>query len=237
VFTAFVFRFDGFSDPIELTATNLPKGVSCPRQVIGTGQSRGTLVLTCDADAADWDGFVRIEARSGDKKYAVRPFTVNWPLPNAQANQIPNAPMLTRMDRGDGLALAVRGEAPFALTPTETKLTAKPGGKLEVTLKVTRKDTFKDAIAIVSAHPSFGPRPQNNNPFPPVGTSQPGGSEIKLSIDVQGTLPSGEHTLVLRALSAAPPPKGNNQPARAIVNYAVVPITVIIEGGSAPKKK
>ncbi len=237
VFTAFVFRFDGFADPIELVATNLPKGVNCPRQVIGTGQSRGTLVLTCDKDAADWEGFVRIEAKSGDKKYAVRPFTVTWPVPNAQANQIPNTPLLSRMDRGDGLAIAVRGEAPFALTPTETKLTVKPGGKLEVTLKVSRKDTFKDAIAIVSAHPSFGPRPQGNQPFPPVGTSQPGGTELKLSVDVLGTLPSGEHTLVLRALSAAPPPKGNNQPARAIVNYALVPITVTVEGAPTPKKK
>jgi hypothetical protein len=238
VFTAFAFRFDGFSDPIELVATNLPKGVNCPRQVIGTGQSRGTLVLTCDKDAADWEGFVRIEAKSGDKKYAVRPFTVTWPVPNAQANQIPNTPLLSRMDRGDGLAIAVRGEAPFALTPTETKLTVKPGGKLDVTLKVSRKDTFKDAIQIVSAHPSFGPRPQNNAPFPPVGTSQPGGTELKLSVDVLGTLPSGEHTLVLRALSAAPPPKGNNnQTPRAIPNYALVPITVTVEGAPTPKKK
>jgi hypothetical protein len=235
VFTAFVFRFDGFADPIELVATNLPKGVTCPRQVIGTGQSRGTLVLTCDKDAADWDGFVRIEAKSGDKKHAVRPFSVTWAAQNVQQNQVPNTPLLSRMDRGDGLAIAVRGEAPFALTPTETKLTTKPGGKLEVTLKVTRKDTFKDAIQIVSAHPSFGPRPQGNQPFPPVGTSQPGGTELKLSVDVLGTLPSGEHTLVLRALSAAPPPKGNNQPARAIPNYALVPITVTVEGGTAPK--
>lgn len=229
VFTVFAFRFDGFDGPIELGAENLPRGVKCPKQSIGPGQTRGTLVLTCDKPAADFEGFVTVTGTAGELKQTARPFTVTWPVVGQQANQPPpNSPMLTRMDRGPGLALAVRGEAPFALTPTETALTAK-GGKVEVTLKVTRDANFKDAIAIYSASANLGPRPQGGQPLPAVGTVQPNSTEIKLSLDVPATLPPGAHVLVLRGQSAAPAPKGGNNAPRAYPNFATVPIRVTVE--------
>jgi hypothetical protein len=236
VFAVFVFRFDGFADAIELSAENLPKGVACPKQVIGPGQTRGNLVLTATADAAEWDGFVTITAQSGNLKRTARPFTITWPAVNAQQNQVPNTPMITRLDRGDGLALAIRGEAQFTLVPVEKELTAKAGAKVDVTLKITRKDTFKDPIAILAATPGFGPKPQGNQPYPPVGTAPPASNEIKVSVDIPATLASGTHSLVLRAQNGSPPPKGgNNAPLRVTPSYAVAPITVTIEG--APKKK
>lgn len=229
VFTVFVFRFDGFDGPIELGAENLPRGVKCPKQSIGPGQTRGTLVLTCEKPAADFEGFVTITGTAGDLKHTARPFTVTWPVVGQQANQQPpNSPMLTRLDRGPGLALAVRGEAPFALTPTETALTAK-GGKVEVTLKVTRDANFKDPIAIYSASANLGPRPQGGQPLPVAGTAQPNSTEIKLSLDVPATLPPGTHALVLRGQSAAPAPKGGNNVLRAYPNFATVPILVKVE--------
>lgn len=233
VFAVFVFRFDGFNDTIELSASSLPKGVTCPPQVIGPGQTRGTLVLVADAGAEDWDGFVKIEAKAGDLKRTARPFTITWPALGVQQNQVPNTPMITRMDRGDGMALAIRGEAPFTLTPTEKELTAKPGGKLDVTLKVTRDAKFKDGISIVSATPNFGPRPQGNNPSPPVGTAAGDAKEVKVSLDIPNGLSPGTHTLVLRGVSAVPVPKGggNNAPLRVQPTYAALPITVKIEGG------
>lgn len=227
VYTVFVFRFDGFNDAIELSAENLPKGVKCPPQVIGVGQTRGSLVFLADSIAEEWEGFVKVYAKSGKLKHTARPFTVSWPAVGVQQNQIPNTPMITRMDRGEGLALAIRGDAPFTLTPTETELTAKPGSKLEVTLKITRDAKFKDAIAIYSATPNIGPRQQGNQPVPPVGTAQPGGTEIKLSLDIPNALPPGTHTLVLRGQSGAPVPKGgNNAPLRVTPTYPAVPITV-----------
>ncbi len=237
VFAVFVFRFDGFDGAIELTADKLPPGVTCPKQFIGPGQTRGALVLTADKDAEDLDGFVKVTATAGELKHAVRPFTVTWPAVGVQQNQIPNTPMITRMDRGDGLAFAVRGDSPFTLTPTETAFAAKAGGKIDVTLKVTRKETFKDGIAVISAAPNFGPKPANNQPAAPVGTAAAGSAEIKVSVDIPANLPPGTHTLVLRGQSAAPVPKGgNNAILRPVPTYAAVPITVVVEGGP-PKKK
>jgi hypothetical protein len=234
LFSVFVFRTDGFNGPIALSAANLPPGVTCPPQVIGAGQTRGTLVLLADKSAKDWDGFVTVTGTAEKLKHDARPFTVTWPVPGQQANQPPpNAPMITRMDRGPGLALAVRGDAPFTLTPVGKELTTKAGGKLEVTLKVTRDPKFKDGIQVFSAVPNFGPRQQGNNPVPPLTTIAADKNEVKVSVDVQPNTPAGTYTLVLRGQSAVPPPKG--PAARLVATYPAVPITVVIEGG--PKKK
>ncbi len=233
LFTVFVFRMDGFNDAITLEAKNLPTGVKCPPQVIGVGQTRGTLVLIADADAKDWDGFVTITGSAEKLTSSARPFTVTWTPTGLQANQPPpNIPMLTRMDRGSGLALAVRGTAPFTLTPVESELKAKAGDKLEVTLKVTRDAQFKDAIQVFSAVPNFGPKQQGNNPLPPLATIAADKSESKLSVDVPANLPPGTYTLVLRGQAGALPPKGGN--ARQVPTYPAIPISVVIEG---PKKK
>lgn len=242
VFAVFVFRFDGFNDAIELGAAKLPKGVKCPKQFIGAGQTRGTLVLTCDKDAADWEGFVAITAKSVPAAAdtipdtVARPFTVTWPAVGVQANQPPpNSPMITRMDRGDGLALAIRGDTPFTLTPTEKAVVAKPNGKIDVTLKVERDAKFKEPVQLFAATPNFGPRQQGGQPIQPIGTAQPASTEIKLSVDVPPNLPPGTHTLVLRGQSAVAPKAPNNAPLRPVPTYAALPITVTIEG--APKKK
>jgi len=232
-FAVFVFRFDGFTDAIELTADNLPEGVKCPPQVIGEGQTRGILVLTAESDVDDWVGFVKIYGKSGDLKRDARPFTITWPPVGANANQPPpNIPMITRMDRGDGMALAIRGEPPFTLTPTETELTAKAGGKLEVTLKVSRDVKFKDAIQIFNLT-DLNTRQRGNQPPQPLATAAAKSNEVKVSIDIPNNLLPGTHMIVLRGQSAAPVPKGrNNAPLSVQQTYPTVPILVKIEGGS-----
>ncbi|MBA4191951.1 MAG: hypothetical protein C0467_28560 [Planctomycetaceae bacterium] len=235
LFTVFAFRMDGFNDAITLTAKDLPTGVKCPPQVIGAGQTRGTLVLIADADAKDWDGFVTITGTADKLSSTARPFTVTWTPTGLQANQPPpNVPMLTRLDRGPGLALAVRGTAPFSLTPVESEVKGKAGEKLELTLKVTRDAQFKEGIQVFSAVPNFGPKPQGNNPAPPLATIAADKSESKVSVDVPANTPPGTYTLVLRGQVAAPTPKGGN--ARPVATYPAIPVTVVIEG-PAPKKK
>jgi hypothetical protein len=230
LYTVFVFRMDGFNDAITLTAKDLPEGVTCPPQVIGPGQTRGTLVLTAEKDAKDWDGFVSITATSGNLKHEARPFSITWPVIGIQPGQPPpNIPMITRMDRGPGLALAVRGDAPFSLTPTEDEVTARPGGKIELTLKVARDEKFKDAIQIFSATPNFGPRQAPNQPAPLIVTVGADKTEAKISLDVPANTPPGTYTLVLRGQSPAPPPKGGLPILRAAPTYPSVPVTVVVE--------
>lgn len=239
MFAVFVFRFDGFNDAITLTAANLPPGAVCSPQVIGARETRGSLVLIADSDAKDWDGFISVIGTSGALKHEARPFTITWSAQGLQPNQPPpNSPMITRMDRGPGLALAIRGDSPFMLTPTEKELKAKPGTKLEVTLAVARNEKFKDAIQVFSASPTFGPRQQGNNPPQPLTTIPADKKEAKVSVDVPANLTPGTYTLVLKGQSAAPPPKAG--PGRPVLPYPTiptVPLTIVIEGKETPKKK
>jgi len=190
-------------------------------------------VLTADADAKEWDGFVTITGTADKQTSIARPFTVIWTPTGLQANQpAPNVPMLTRLDRGPGLALAVRGTAPFTITPVEKELTVKAGDKLELTLKVTRDDKSKDAIQVFSAVPNFGPKQQGNNPLPPVTTIAADKSEAKVSVEVAANTPPGTYTLVLRGQLGGPAPKGGTP--RAVPTYPAIPVTVVVEGA---KKK
>lgn len=227
LFAVFVFRLDGFSDAIALEAKNLPPGVTCPPQSIPAGQSRGTLVLLADTRAKDWDGFITVTGSAGKLERTARPFSVTWPIPGVQANQAPpNVPTITRLDRGPGLALAVRGAAPFSLTPLEKELKTTPGGKLEVTLRVKRDAAFKDSIAVFSAVPGFGPRQQGNQPPKSIATLTSDKQEAKVTIEVAGNLAPGVYSLVLNGQSGAPQPKGPNaQPHPA---FPTVPITVVV---------
>jgi hypothetical protein len=236
LFNVYVFRFDGFNETITLRASNLPPGVVCPSQVIGVGQTRGALVLSADPQAKDWEGIIAISGSSGSLAHNARPFSVTWSAQGIQPNQPPpNAPMLTRMDRGPGLALAIRGDAPFTLTPLEKELKGKPGDKLEVMLKVTRNEKFKDAIQVFSAVPNFGPRQQGNNPPQPLTTIAADKTEAKVIIDIPQNLPTGTYSLVLRGQSAVPPPK--TATLRPVSTYPSLPIAVLVEGKEPIRKK
>jgi hypothetical protein len=240
--SVFVYRFDGFDGPVTLTAADLPKGVSCPPQVVGPGQTRGTLVLTADADAADWAGFVTVKGKAtvgGEtRESAARPFTVTWLTPGTQVSQAPpNTPVLVRMDRGPGLALAVRGEAPFKLTvASDGPVKGTVGGKVELTVKVERKAGFKDVVSVYSGTPGIGPRQQGNNPLPPLATIAADKTEVKVSLDLPPTLPGGTHAVVVRGQAGAAPPKGNNN-ARVPTTYPAAPVAVEVEGKGVPPKK
>jgi hypothetical protein len=236
LFNIYAWRFDGFDGPITLTTDNLPKGLTCSPQILGANQSRGVLVLTAADDAADWAGFITVRgsATAEGKKLteAARPFSIIWPIPGVPAGQpAPNTPMLARLDRGPGLALAIRGDAPFLLTTAESgPIKAAPGGKIELTVKVKRDAKFKDAVQIYSATPGFGPRQQGGQPPAPVGTIAADKSEVKVTLDVGQNTLSGQHTLVLRGVPGAAAPKGGNQNQRVPVSFPTSPITIEVEG-------
>lgn len=229
LFNVYVFRLDGYSDSITLTAEGLPKGTTCPPQTIGAGQTRGTLVLSSSSEADDWAGFITIKGTSAKLSHNARPFSVTWSVPGFQPNQpAQNIPMIARMDRGPGLALAVRGSAPFRLiAKADEPIKVKAGAKVELALKVERTAAFKEPIQVFSGTPGIGPRQQGNQPPTPVATVDANTDEAKLTLDVQQNLPPGTYTLVLTGRSGVPVPKGPN--AKPVPSYPAAPVTVIVE--------
>ncbi len=235
----FVFRFDGFNDAIELGASKLPKGVTCPPQVIGPGQTRGRFVLVADKDAETGTASFRFTRQAGERE--ARGATLHGHVARGRDATGTTAAELAD-DYADGPRRRARGRdsrrAPFTLTPTETELTAKPGSKLDVTLKVTRDAKFKDVITIISAAPNIGSHARRGTTRTRrSASSRPTEGEVKLSVDIPNALPPGNHTLVLRGVRCGVPrPRRAGTTRRfAQPTCAALPITVTVEG--SPKKK
>ncbi len=240
--TVYVGRFDGFDGPITLTAENLPPGVACPPQVVGPGLTKATLVLTAGPDAKDWAGFVMVKGAATIKEAAVshaaRPFSVTWAIPG-QGTQIPATPVLSRLDRGPGLALAVRGEAAYSLAVASDKpLTAKPGDKLEVTLKLTRGKDVKDAVQVQPGSFFLMKRDGGNTPPAPLATFEADKDEVKVSVDVPDKLPAGTYSVVFRGVVPDAAAKGGgNNPKPPKSAYPSVPVAVEVVAKEVPAKK
>src|SRR5262245_15441130 len=133
--TVFAWRHDNFNGNIELSAENLPKGVTCQPQTLGAGLRHTQLVFSYSADAADWTGEIKVKgtATIGGKKVVreARPGGIVWP---GQVNQ--PTPRHARLE--NALAMAVRGPAPFGLTASIDKPSVLQGAPAVITLKLNR---------------------------------------------------------------------------------------------------
>jgi hypothetical protein len=225
--TVFVWRHDGFDGAIALTMEGLPNGVSCPPQFVGPGLRQVALIVSAAANAAAWNGNVKIKGTATiDGKAVVREAraaTISWPL-NAQ--QAP--PTFTRLDRS--LVLAVRDKAPFVLTPGINKLKASPGDKVTVPIKVQR--LWPDAtgpVQVVALNLPAGLTLTNNAPL----TSPKDAADLVLTVG-PNVLP-GNYSIAFRGTAQLPFAKDPMAKTKPNVTVALpsAPITITI----LPKEK
>ena len=143
-------RSGGFKDAIQLTASQLPAGVSCEPTWIAAGKTEGVLILRAEPQVGTAVAMIRVEGRSQDGRM-VRPArnaAARWSI----ADYNTDAPSV-RLSRGEGVVIATSvAAAPLALIPqTNAVVDANAGAKLEVPLKVTRSAEFKDTLKIKTA--------------------------------------------------------------------------------------
>ena len=135
-------RRDGFDGEIQLSMEGLPPGVRSTGLKIPAGKSRGILLVSADADAADAFATARFEGRGVVAgKETVRPCrlaSMAWPVTDAWG-EVPSPRLLAdvpvSVTRAESAALSI---APASQAP----LTATVGGKLTVPLKLVRRGEF-----------------------------------------------------------------------------------------------
>lgn len=205
-FDVFVFRLDGLSAPITLTAEALPIGVSCSPQVIGATTKQGALVLS--ATAADlWEGPIRVygtaTVNGQEVRREARPATVTWPLANQR-----NIPTIARLDRE--LVMAVRDAGPFRLTAGVTEIVAKQGERVAIPLKVERD--WAECKGAITVAPINIP---NALASLTGATIAAGATDTTATLELRPNAALGVHQLLLVGKSAAfPNPRAkarNNQ--------------------------
>lgn len=225
-FTVFVWRQDGFNGDVKLTAEGLPKGVTCPPQIVGKGLRQGTLVVSAAADAPEWAGDFKIKgtATIGGQPVVreARSAGVIWPV------QQPNIPTLSRLEHS--LVLAVRPKPPFSLTATVDKDETLPAQKLTALLKVQRLwPDFKAALTVTAA--DLPPNIVVNNGQPMNIPADK--NELSVPIEIRSGVLPGLYTFALRCAAQIPynkDPMAKQKPNIALL-YPSTPITLTILPG------
>ncbi len=218
--SVFVVRQDGFNGAITLSADQLPNGVSCRPQVVGTGERQGTLVLSASADAPAWTGTIKVKGTATINGQAVtrqaRAATVTWPV-----QQQSNIPLISRLDHD--FIFAVRDKAPFRLEAGLSELTLVQGEKASVPLKLTAlRDDLKTGLQNVTTAVAI-PNLNANASLPKPG-------EAKVEVSTTTNTPPGVHTLVWRGQAQVPfnkDPQAKQKP-NVPVTISSTPVTLTI---------
>ena len=180
----------GYNEPITITAENLPPGLHVATTVINNN-SRGTLVITADDDAADFAGPIKLIAtgQRGEEtiRREVRPYSRVWN--NSGMNS-------SRPSRE--LVVAIRDGAPYRLDWSAEQVEVEAGKETSLTLRLTRR--WSDFKADVTVQPlSF---PGN---FKMSNTSFKGDqTELTIPITVQNNTRPGDYTLTVQGQGQVP---------------------------------
>jgi len=220
------FRHDNFGGAIALSAEGLPAGVTCAPTEILEGKSEGWLLLTACEKPESWAGSIRIigKAKSGETEITreARGGVIIWPVTDIGTGLVE-----ARLTRDVALAVSGKEAAPISVAPAEEKLWEAPvGGKLEIPLKVTRRDGFKDALKLK-------------------GLGAPGMEALKdldvaagaaaatATIDLAAVkIPAGEHTIYFEAAA-----KGKFRGKDVSTAIFSAPIHIVVNAAKAPEPK
>lgn len=215
-----VHQQQGYNDAITVTAEHLPPGLHVLPAVINNN-SRGTLVISADDDAADFVGPISLIAtgRRGDAEIRreVRPYTRVW----TDAGMNSSRP--TRE-----LVVAIRDGAPYRLEWGSDRIVVEAGKTAEARLRLTRR--WADFKANVTVQPlSFpGNFKISNTDFTGEQT------ELTLAITVQDGTRPGDYTLAVLGQAQVPfhkDPTAKDRP-NTLVSLPSRPLTLSVANPS-----
>lgn len=197
----FVFRRDGFNGEVELSATNLPPGVSAAITRIAAGQNSGVILLTANETAsgttvASLRGRAAIGGRTVEHAAPLAFLTA----PVADFNQEAAA---IRFAANSVVSVCAVESAPVMVQPTAETVMATAGGKVSVPLRIRRTGEFNGAFSLKPAgHPELDKAKE-------LAVAEKSTNAV-LELNLAETkLPAGRHTLWLQGTVAG---KYRNQP-------------------------
>ncbi len=214
---------DGFTGPFTVTAEKLPKGLHAAPTVV-TGGDRGVVVLWADTDAPDFAGPIDLiaTAKRGDETIVreVRPYTRVW-----------NSTDLNSSRPTRELVVAVADAAPFAVVPTQDRITIEAGKKAELKLTCLRHQAdFKAAVNLTGLSLPNAVRVTT-------ASIPEGKADATVTVEVPANARPGEYTFALQCQAQVPFSKDAKATTRpnTLVTTTSRPVTVVVT--AVPGKK
>lgn len=213
----------GYNEPIMITGSDLPPGMHIAPTVINNN-SRGTLVISADDNAADFTGPIKLVAsgKQGDKtiRREVRPYSRVWN----------NAGMNSSRPTRD-LVVAIRGGAPYRVEWSAKQVEVEAGKEAKLTLRLTRR--WSDFKADVTVQPIAFPGnfKMSNTSF------KAGQSELVIPVSVQSNTRPGDYTLAVQGQAQVPFNKDSKAKERpnTLVSLPSQSITLRVVAAEKPK--
>lgn len=188
------FRRDGFGGDIELTATNLPAGVTVPAMRIPAGQNVAFVPVTASEDAALAPEGVTWTLLGRGSTGSPRPVTwatVSWLIPDWNERAVAARPV-----REGRMAVSRVESAPVTVRTTTNRLDVPATGKWSVPVDVVRRGDFPAAIALKPAG-----RPEWDKAKPATVPEKATNAVLEFEV-AELKLPPGEHTVWLQGTIA-----------------------------------
>ncbi len=220
-------RRDGFNGPIQLSATQLPPGVTAANSIIPEGQSTGTLLLTAATNAIGSSRFTLLGQAivSGETLVrTARTASVIWPVADFN-NEAPRS----RPDQTPALAVVSAETAPVSISVGDgSALEVAPDGKLTLPLKVQRQAGFTAAFNLKPAgHDALAKAPETSVPE--------NATQANLELVLKDLpLPPGIHTLWLQGAVTG---KYRNNPEALVAAQEALKVADTALASASPDQK
>lgn len=229
---------DGFDQAVQVSATNLPKGVKCYSAVIPAGQNRTSLVLEADTQAAPTEFPL---TWTGTTKWADQKSSLDW-LPGqspeiAFQNTLPSQggglvrPLAGQNNQQRGISryspalwVAIRDTAsPFQLEPEPLRLYAKRGTTVDLPVNATRATGFDAPIALKLENP-----PAQMEAV--AGNIEKGKNAVILKCKIGANVPLGRQTVYISGTAPFAFSKDAAAKQKPNINWTIPsrPLTLII---------
>jgi hypothetical protein len=184
-------RRDGFGGPIDVTAENLPSGVSAATLKLPAGANNGWLILSATESASAWVGPVHVvgKAKPGDKEisHRARAGAITWDI-----GDYSNEAVVSQLSQELVLAVSGAEVSPLAIAFAADKpIETVADSKVTIPLSIVRRGEFNNPLKFRALEP--------NKEFEADGKATNTTFELDLK---QAKLGPGSYTMPIYASSA-----------------------------------
>ncbi|MBC7966622.1 MAG: hypothetical protein H7Z17_11955, partial [Fuerstia sp.] len=189
----FAYRRDGHTEAIQLTAENLPAGITCRPSVIGPGQTTAKLVLTATIDAAEQIAPISIIGQSGSADTAIKHAAQVATLVHDPVNGLPRAARLTE----SLVAGVMKDEQPFTILVDAMNAEFSQDQQLLIPIRIEKRNGFDGKVDL-----SFYGVPGEVDA--PNVAIEPGKTSVVARMYFKENAPPSISTILVQGTSAVP---------------------------------
>jgi hypothetical protein len=191
--TVYAYRRDGHSEAIQLTAENLPAGITCRPSVIGPGQNSAKLVLTAGNDAAEQISPITVTGQSGSGDTTLKRNAQAASLVHDAINGLPRTARLTE----SLVAGVMKDEQPFSIVVDAMNAEFSQDQQLLIPIRIEKRNGFDAKVDL-----SFYGLPAEVDA--PNVAIEPGKDRVVARIYFKEKAPPSTNTILVQGTSAVP---------------------------------